>query len=138
MCFLPRPVKLPFDVTIERSHHADPGEHRRATALGNQQKRLHRGLPFCGIVFGLGELGDVEGGVLQCDQLAALCPWDRLFEFSRPSRAGSLPHTSKLQTAHKRLTDIKFSAESATGLAASFSVRQNSSIASFGTRAVGD
>ena len=63
MFFLPVWVELPFDMTIEPSHHADPGEHRRAIALSDQQHRLHRDLPFCGVVFGLGELSDVEGGV---------------------------------------------------------------------------
>jgi hypothetical protein len=48
------PAELPFDVTIQRPHDADPGEHRRAAALGNQQQRFHRGLPFFGIVFGPG------------------------------------------------------------------------------------
>jgi hypothetical protein len=54
MRVFPVRVKLPFDVTIERPHHAYPGEHRRAAALSNQQKRFHRGLSFCGIVFVLG------------------------------------------------------------------------------------
>jgi len=34
------------------------GEHRRSAALSNKQQRFRRGLPFCGIVFGLGELRD--------------------------------------------------------------------------------
>ena len=65
MFFLPVRVELPLDVTIERPHHAYPGEHRRATALSDRQRRFHRGLPFCGIVFGLGELRDVVGGVAE-------------------------------------------------------------------------
>jgi hypothetical protein len=69
MCFLARRVELSFDVTIQRPHHAHPGEHRRTATLGDQQKRFHRGLPFCGIVFGLGELGDVQRGVAQGDEL---------------------------------------------------------------------
>jgi hypothetical protein len=28
----------------------------------DQQQRFHRGLPFVGIVFGLGQFGDVRGG----------------------------------------------------------------------------
>jgi len=28
--------------------------------LGDQYQSLHRGLPFLGIMFGLGQLGDVE------------------------------------------------------------------------------
>jgi hypothetical protein len=34
----------------------------------NQQQRLHRGLPFFGIVFGLGQFGDIERRVAQRDQ----------------------------------------------------------------------
>jgi hypothetical protein len=59
MLFLSGRIKHPLDVTIKRPHHAYPGEHRWAAALGNEQKRFHRGLPFLGIVFGLGELRDV-------------------------------------------------------------------------------
>jgi hypothetical protein len=43
-----------------------------AAALSDQQKRFHRGLPFGGIVFRLGELSDVERGVAQGDELLAL------------------------------------------------------------------
>jgi hypothetical protein len=39
----------------------------------NQQQRLHRCLPFFGVVFCFGELGDVERGVAQGRQLFA--PW---------------------------------------------------------------
>jgi len=39
-----------------------------AVKFGNQRKRLHRGLPFFGIVFCLGQLGDVERGVAERDQ----------------------------------------------------------------------
>jgi hypothetical protein len=40
-------------MSVKRSHHPDPGKHRWAAALGNQQQRLHRGLPLFGIVLGL-------------------------------------------------------------------------------------
>jgi hypothetical protein len=43
--------------------HADPGEHRRAVTFCSQQQRLHRGLPFFGIVFCLGQFSDVMCGV---------------------------------------------------------------------------
>ena len=72
MRILPRRVELPLDMTVERPHHADPGEHRRATALSNQQERFQRGLPFGGIVFDLGELGDVEGDVAKRVKLLAI------------------------------------------------------------------
>jgi hypothetical protein len=38
---------------IKRAHHADPGEHRRAAEIGNEQDGFHRRLPFLGIVFRL-------------------------------------------------------------------------------------
>ena len=57
-----------FLMPAKRSHHSDAGEHRRPVMLGNQQQRLHRDLPFFGIVFCLGQLGDVEGGVAERDQ----------------------------------------------------------------------
>jgi hypothetical protein len=72
MRFLPRRFERPLDVTIQCSHHSYPGEHRRSAGLSDQQKRLHRGLPFFGIVFGLRELGDVERSVAEGDELLAL------------------------------------------------------------------
>lgn len=36
----------------------------------NEQQRVHGGLPFFGIVFCLRQLGDVERGVAEGDQLA--------------------------------------------------------------------
>jgi hypothetical protein len=59
MLFLPRRIEHTLDVTVQRSHHTYPGEHRWPVMLRNQQERLHRGLPFFGIVVCLGELGDV-------------------------------------------------------------------------------
>jgi hypothetical protein len=50
-------------MSLLRPHHADPGEHRWPVVLCNQEKRLHRGLPFVGIVFCLGQFGDEERGV---------------------------------------------------------------------------
>jgi hypothetical protein len=45
---------------VQRSHHADPGEHRWPVMFCNQQQRLHRSLPFFGVVFCIGQFGDVE------------------------------------------------------------------------------
>jgi hypothetical protein len=56
---------------MQRSHHADPGEHRRPVMFCDQHQRLHRGLPFFGMVFGLGQLGDVGRGVAESDQRLA-------------------------------------------------------------------
>ncbi|WP_363331180.1 hypothetical protein [Bradyrhizobium sp.] len=52
---------------MQRSHHSDPGEHRWPVMFRDQYQRLHRGLPFIGIVFCLGQLGDVERGVAKRD-----------------------------------------------------------------------
>jgi hypothetical protein len=64
-------VLVPFlphaDGTLASFH---PREHRRPVMLGNQQQRLHRGLPFVGIVIGLRQPGVVLPGVLQLDELA--------------------------------------------------------------------
>jgi hypothetical protein len=48
---------------MERLHHADPGEHRRPVMFCDQQQRLHRGLPFGGVVFCLWQFSDVFRGI---------------------------------------------------------------------------
>ena len=63
MLVLPRRIEHPLDVAIQCPHHAYPGQHRWPVMFGNQQQRLHRGLPFFGIVFCLGQFGDVKRGV---------------------------------------------------------------------------
>lgn len=55
---------------VQRSHYADPGEHRWPVTFRDQHQRLHRGLPFVDVVFCLGQFGDVERGVAQREQLA--------------------------------------------------------------------
>ena len=47
-------------VPIQRSHHADARHHRWPVMLCHENQRLHRGLPLSGIVFGFGQLNDVE------------------------------------------------------------------------------
>ena len=47
---------------VQRSHHADAGEHRRAVMLGNQQQCLYSGPPFHTIVFGFGQFGEQQAG----------------------------------------------------------------------------
>jgi hypothetical protein len=63
MCLFSRAVKHAFHVAIQRSHHSDPREHRRPVMLCNEKQPFHRGLPFSGIVFCLGQSGDVKRGV---------------------------------------------------------------------------
>jgi hypothetical protein len=61
-----------------RWNHADPGEHGRPIMFGNQHERLHRGLPFLGIVLRLRQVGDVEGRVAQGDQRFPARQYDRI------------------------------------------------------------
>jgi hypothetical protein len=61
-------------------HKANPGEHSGPAALGNQQQRLHRGLPLLGIVLGLGQLRDVERGVAKRDQRVPVRQFDWIEE----------------------------------------------------------
>jgi hypothetical protein len=46
---------------------------------------LHCRLPFGGVVLGLAELGDVAGGILECDELTAARQRDRIFELPFPT-----------------------------------------------------
>jgi hypothetical protein len=62
-------IELANIVAVQCLHHADPREHRRPVKLYNQQQRFHRCLPFVGVVFCLGQLGDVVASVLQRDEL---------------------------------------------------------------------
>jgi hypothetical protein len=39
-------IKDPFDVTVQRPHDTDPGQHRGAAGLCNEDERLYGGLPF--------------------------------------------------------------------------------------------
>jgi hypothetical protein len=48
---------------VQRSHDADPRQHRRAVALGTEQQCLGRRLPFRRLVLGLGQLRDVASGI---------------------------------------------------------------------------
>jgi hypothetical protein len=68
MLVLPRRIEHALDVTIQRSHHAYPGVHRRPIMFSNQHESCHCSLPFFGIVFRLRQFRDVERGVAQGDQ----------------------------------------------------------------------
>lgn len=67
MLVFARRVKHALDVPVDRSHDADAREQRWPVLFCDQQQRFQRGLPFVGIVFGLGQLGDVRGGVTERD-----------------------------------------------------------------------
>jgi len=77
------------DLHRRQQHHADPREHRWPVMLGNQYQRLHRGLPFVGIVLGLGQLGDVERGVAERDQRLAARQYYRIEKLLIPRHSAS-------------------------------------------------
>jgi hypothetical protein len=52
-------IKPALDVTVQCPQDADARHHGRPAMFCNQQQRLHRGLPWLGVVFDLGEFGDV-------------------------------------------------------------------------------
>ena len=70
---------------FQRPHDTDAREHRRAVTFGNEQQRLHRYLPFFGIVFCLGQPGDVLPGVLKRDELATARQGNRIVELTLPA-----------------------------------------------------
>jgi len=76
--------------TIESPQHTDASEHRRAAALGNEHKHLHRGPPFLGIVLCLGQFRDVEPSVARGDQRFPARQYDRTGPGSAPESWGLL------------------------------------------------
>ena len=72
---------------MQRSHHRYPRHHRIAATLPDQHQHRHRGLPFRGVVFGLGEFGDVERGVAERDQRLAPRQFDRIEKSLVPRQA---------------------------------------------------
>ena len=84
MAIFARRVEHALDVTVQRPHDTDAREHRWPAMLRNQQKSLHRGLPFFGIVLCLEQFRDVVSGVAQGDQLLALGQFDMLGKWAVP------------------------------------------------------
>jgi hypothetical protein len=74
-------------VAVQRSHHPNPRQHRRAVALGNEQERFGRRLPFRRLVLGLRQFSDVERGVAERDQLAPAVQVDRIEKLLVPSQS---------------------------------------------------
>jgi len=63
-----RRIEHALDVSADHPHYANPRAQRWPALFCDQQQRFHRGLPFVGIVFGHGQLGDVRGDVTERDQ----------------------------------------------------------------------
>jgi hypothetical protein len=65
MMGLPIRIELANLVVVQRSHDADPRQHRRAAFRRDQDQGLHRRLPLRHLVLCFGQLRDVERGVAQ-------------------------------------------------------------------------
>jgi hypothetical protein len=77
---------LPLDVAVQGPLDADPSEHRRAAvAFGDQDQDFNGCLPFLDLLFGLRQLLDISGGILEGDELAAGGQRDRIVEFTLPA-----------------------------------------------------
>jgi hypothetical protein len=63
-------VKHALDVAVQRPHDTDAREQRWPVKFRDQQQRFHGGLSFVSSAscFGLGQFGDVRGGVTERDQ----------------------------------------------------------------------
>jgi hypothetical protein len=85
MMILARRIKHPLDVTVQGSHDADAREHRRAVLVDDQKQGLDRSLPFLDLLFGLRQLLDISGGILEGDELATLGQRDRIVERPVPA-----------------------------------------------------
>ena len=62
----------------KRRDDTDAGEHRRPAIFRDQQQHLRRHLPFGGVVFCLGQFGDVFCSVAERDQRLSTRHHDRI------------------------------------------------------------
>jgi hypothetical protein len=81
-------IEHPLDMTVQRSHDANPRHHRVAAAPA-QHQRLDRGLPFRQVGFFLRQLRDVVCRVLQREQLPAVGQNNGILKRGRPGHGKS-------------------------------------------------
>jgi hypothetical protein len=94
MMIFARRIKHPLNVSIERSYDANACQHRRpALAFGDQDQDFNGSLPLLELLFGLRELLDISGGILEGYELAAAGQRDRIVEpaFPTPVTNGRQP-----------------------------------------------
>ena len=65
---------------MQRSHHADPREHRWSVLFCNQHQRLHCGLPFIGVPLRFRQLDDELRGVAERDERLSARQFDRMLK----------------------------------------------------------
>ena len=78
-------VENSLDLSIERLHDADPGEHPRASQRYDQDQGFHCGLPFRGLMVSFRKARDEFAGVLKGDELTAGRQRHWIFETSLPT-----------------------------------------------------
>jgi hypothetical protein len=79
-------IEYPLDVTVQCPHDADARHHRgAAVAFGDEDQDFNGSLPLLDLLFGLGQLLDISGGILEGDELATLGQRDRIVEAPLPS-----------------------------------------------------
>ena len=69
MRVFPIGIELANVVAVQRAHDADPGEHRGAAEVGDQDQRLDGGLPFRKGGLAVRQAGDEGRRVAQGDEL---------------------------------------------------------------------
>jgi hypothetical protein len=60
-----------LQVAVQRPQQPDPRMHQEVATFGGTDQAVDRRLPFRKVLFGLRQLHDVIGGILQRDKLAA-------------------------------------------------------------------
>jgi hypothetical protein len=77
-------IKLPLDVSVQRSQHADARHHRRAVEFNDEKQGFNRGLPFLEQLLSLRQAGDVIAGIAQSHELTPTRQQDRIIERTGP------------------------------------------------------
>ncbi len=95
MRVLARGIKLPHDVSVQCSQHANARHHGRPIELDHQKQRFYRGLPLLEILLGLGKLLDIVRGVLEGDELATAGQGNGIVERPGPVRRHDVTMTAQ-------------------------------------------
>jgi hypothetical protein len=81
-------IELASVVAVQCLHDTDPRQHRRPVLrLRDQDQGLNGRLPFLDLLFGLRQLLDISGGILESDKLATAGQRDWILEFALPTPA---------------------------------------------------
>ncbi len=91
-------IELANVVTVQCPQHADPRQHRRAAALGDQDQSLHRCLPMLALSLGRRQRQDVDTSIAQASKFAAIAGRDWIVEVAGPT---CLLAAGPLQIAHR-------------------------------------